>query len=64
MSEKYLAIRKQWLSACAAVLVINGLQVFVTNSTAHAQVVEGQVVDANGAPAYQVDPFWPKTLPN
>jgi hypothetical protein len=26
--------------------------------------VTGQAVDANGAPQYRVDPFWPKPLPN
>ncbi len=64
MSEKNLAMRKQRPSACAAVFVINGLLALAAGSTAHAQVVEGQVVDANGAPVYHVDPFWPKTLPN
>jgi DNA-binding beta-propeller fold protein YncE len=30
----------------------------------HSQVIPGQAVDANGAPQYKVDPFWPKPLPN
>ncbi len=64
MSEKNLAMRKQRPSTCAAVFIINGLLALAAGSTAHAQVVEGQVVDANGAPVYLVDPFWPKTLPN
>jgi len=64
MSEHNLAMRKQRPSMCAAVFVINGLLALAAGSTAYAQVVEGQVVDVNGAPAYQVDPFWPKTLPN
>jgi len=64
MSEKNLAMSKQRPSAFAAVFVINGLLALAAGSTAHAQVVEGQVVDANGAPVYRVDPFWPKTLPN
>ena len=29
-----------------------------------AQVVSGQSVDANGAPQYIVDPWWPGPLPN
>lgn len=64
MSEKNFVMRKQRPPARAAVFVINGLLALAAGSTAHAQVVEGQVVDANGAPVYQVDPFWPKTLPN
>ncbi len=64
MSEKNLAMSKQRPSAFAAVFVINGLLALAAGSTAHAQVVKGQVVDVNGAPVYRVDPFWPKTLPN
>ncbi len=64
MSKKNLAMSKQTPSAFATVFVINGLLALAAGSTAHAQVVEGQVVDANGAPVYHVDPFWPKTLPN
>ena len=64
MSEENLSMRAERLSPCAAVFVISGLLALAAGSTVHAQVVEGQVVDANGAPAYQVDSFWPKTLPN
>lgn len=31
---------------------------------ADAQIVPGQAVDADGAPQYRVDPFWPGPLPN
>ena len=30
----------------------------------YAQVIPRQALDANGAPQYRVDPFWPKPLPN
>ena len=41
-----------------------GIASLVFGSSGYAQVVEGQAVDANGAPQYIVDPFWPKPLPN
>ena len=41
-----------------------GTLVYFTGSAGEAQVVEGQAVDANGAPQYIVDPFWPRPLPN
>jgi DNA-binding beta-propeller fold protein YncE len=47
-----------------AIPIVSGLLAFAASSTGSAQVVEGQAVDANGAPLYQVDPFWPKSLPN
>ena len=40
-----------------------GIVAYAVGSNALAQVVEGQAVDANGAPQYIVDPFWPKPLP-
>ncbi|MDE0005420.1 MAG: hypothetical protein OXQ29_22240, partial [Rhodospirillaceae bacterium] len=46
-----------------ALAVVAGLCVIVAYA-AEAQVVEGQAVDAEGAPQYRVDPFWPKPLPN
>ncbi|HEY5622909.1 MAG TPA: hypothetical protein VIV14_04035, partial [Gammaproteobacteria bacterium] len=51
-------------SAFAAVLVAIGVLALAAGPTAYAQVVAGQAVDANGAPLYRVDPFWPKSLPN
>ncbi|MFL2554315.1 MAG: hypothetical protein ACJ0S4_06445 [Candidatus Rariloculaceae bacterium] len=41
-----------------------GILAYTAGSIGVAQVVEGQAVDANGAPQYHVDPFWPKPLPN
>jgi len=41
-----------------------GLVAHAAGSIAAAQVVAGRLVDANGAPQYRVDPFWPKPLPN
>ena len=64
MSQKNPAMRKQRPAALAAVFVTYGLLALAAGSTAHAQVVEGQVVDAKGAPVYRGNPFWPKTLPN
>jgi len=49
---------ERWLCAGAAAL----LAAFAAG--AEAQVVAGQAVDANGAPQYKVDPFWPGPLPN
>ena len=46
-----------------ALAVVTGLCAIVAYA-AEAQVVEGQAVDAEGAPQYRVDPFWPKPLPN
>jgi len=64
MTKKNFTMPRRRRPARAAAFVVNGLLAFAVGSTAHAQVVEGQVVDANGAPMYRVDPFWPKTLPN
>ena len=63
MVEKNRTIGTGQQSAIAAALMIGGL-LAVTAPAVQAQVVEGQAVDANGAPVYRVDPFWPKTLPN
>ena len=50
--------------ALSIVAGLFGTLVYFTGSAGEAQVVEGQAVDANGAPQYIVDPFWPKPLPN
>jgi hypothetical protein len=47
--------------------VTAGLCIVVAHAAAsfgYAQVVPRQALDANGAPQYRVDPFWPKPLPN
>ena len=41
-----------------------GILAYTAGPIGVAQVVAGQAVDANGAPQYRVDPFWPKPLPN
>ena len=41
-----------------------GIVAYSAGSIGEAQVIEGQAVDADGAPQYRVDPFWPKPLPN
>lgn len=64
MSKKNLVMRKQRRTTRAAAFLINSLLAVAASSTVHAQVVEGQAVDENGAPLFRVDPFWPKTLPN
>ncbi len=64
MSNENLTMSTQWRSVRTAILAIGGLTVLVAGSMLQAQVVEGQAVDANGAPLYRVDPFWPKSLPN
>lgn len=46
------------------VAAVCGFVAYVVGPVGQAQVVEGQAVDANGAPQYIVDPFWPKPLPN
>ncbi len=63
MTKENRAIETQQSSLRAAAFIFSGL-LALTASVAQAQVVEGQAVDANGAPLYRVDPFWPKTLPN
>ena len=50
--------------ALSVVAGLFGILVYFTGTAGEAQVVEGQAVDANGAPQYIVDPFWPKPLPN
>ena len=63
MTEENRAIGSRTPSLRAAFLVFSGLLALAA-SAVQAQVVDGQAVDANGAPLYRVDPFWPKTLPN
>jgi hypothetical protein len=48
----------------AAALVVASALVLGAATVAGAQVIAGQALDANGAPQYRVDPFWPKPLPN
>ncbi len=48
----------------AVVAGLCGIVAYAAGSIGEAQVVAGQTVDANGAPQYRVDPFWPKPLPN
>jgi hypothetical protein len=48
----------------AVALVIGSVLALAAGLVGRAQVVPGQAVDANGAPQYRVDPFWPKPLPN
>jgi len=62
MNESHLATKQRRLHACVAVVI--GQAALAAGWSAQAQVVEGQVVDENGAPVYRVDPFWPRTLPN
>ena len=50
--------------AFAVVVSLCSIVAYTVGSIGEAQVVEGQAVDANGAPQYIVDPFWPKPLPN
>jgi hypothetical protein len=50
--------------ALTAVAGLCGIAAYAAGSIGEAQVVAGQLVDANGAPQYRVDPFWPKPLPN
>ena len=45
-------------------LVAGAVLALASGSVGRAQVIAGQAVDANGAPQYRVDPFWPKPLPN
>jgi len=52
-----------WNHLVLAAAVCAVLEVVLSVSV-RAQVVPGHVVDAHGAPQYQVDPFWPKPLPN
>lgn len=63
MTDEDRTAGTQQPSVVAAALLISGL-LALGASSAQSQVVEGQAVDANGAPLYRVDPFWPKTLPN
>ena len=57
MTKEFMMIKSR------ALAVVAGLCGIVAYA-AEAQVVEGQAVDAEGAPQYRVDPFWPKPLPN
>ena len=55
----------QGLGSCQRRLVPHrGVCRSPTASLGYAQVIPGQALDANGAPQYRVDPFWPKPLPN
>ena len=54
---------QRWLLYAAA-LVIGSVFVLGAGTVTRAQAVPGQALDANGAPQYRVDPFWPKPLPN
>ena len=56
-------ITNRWTFNGVALVIGAGLAL-AGGSVGHAQVVEGQALDENGAPLYQVDPFWPKPLPN
>jgi len=56
--------RKQRWQLYAAALVIGSALALAAGTVISAQAVAGQAVDANGAPQYRVDPFWPKPLPN
>jgi hypothetical protein len=55
---------KQRWQLYAAALVIGSALALAAGTVTRAQVVPGQALDANGAPQYRVDPFWPKPLPN
>ena len=50
--------------ALTVVAGLCGILAYTAGPIGVAQVVAGQAVDANGAPQYRVDPFWPKPLPN
>ena len=64
MRKRHPATNRGRSLACCALITVGAQLALAMGSPAHAQVVEGQVVDENGAPVYRVDPFWPKTLPN
>ena len=53
-AERYGALSVIIGIACALALGV----------TSRAQKAPAQAMDANGAPIYKVDPFWPKPLPN
>ena len=50
--------QSSWIPVCAGVLI------WATAAVGDAQQARVQAVDANGAPIFKVDPFWPKLLPN
>jgi len=50
--------QSSWIPVCAGVLI------WATAAVGDAQQARVQAVDANGAPIFKVDPFWPKPLPN
>ena len=56
--------RRQRWQLYAAALVIGSALALAAGTVTRAQAVPGQALDANGAPQYRVDPFWPKPLPN
>ena len=48
----------------AAAFVLCCVVVLAIVSVALSQQGQIHALDANGAPMYKVDPFWPKPLPN
>ena len=56
--------REPLITASAAALGICGV-LALGSAAGRSQEVRGtRPVDANGAPVFRVDPFWPKPLPN
>jgi hypothetical protein len=55
---------KTQLLKSSSVLVGMSCVVALTTPTGITQGVPNQAMDANGAPMFKVDPFWPKPLPN
>ena len=51
--------QSSWIPVCAGVLIWAAAA-----AVSDAQQARVQSVDANGAPIFKVDPFWPKPLPN
>src|SRR5207302_1682526 len=60
-SNRRTPLTKTWAVASAGLCFVVA---YAAMSIGYAQVRPGQVLDANGAPQYRVDPFWPKPLPN
>src|SRR5260221_9996661 len=59
-----MQIRKSWNEASAVTLGFCCALALVALSAARSQAQKKQAVDAQGAPMFRVDPFWPKPLPN
>src|SRR5260370_24103665 len=61
-------MRKEQSKASAVTLGICCVLVIAANSVGRSQAQQKQslkqAVDAQGAPIFRVDPFWPKPLPN